>query len=75
MGYTVVKFFTDLEDQNYTYEAGDSYPRAGLKPTKKRISQLSSSKNKQGTPLIEKQCELPKQGSKEQEQATTNKEE
>lgn len=49
----VYKAFKDLEDNNYLYKKGDIYPREGLKPTKKRITELSSNKNKIGEILIE----------------------
>lgn len=52
--YVVIyKAFKDLEDDNYLYKKGDTYPREGLKPTKKRIAKLSSKKNKIGEVLIE----------------------
>lgn len=52
--YVVIyKAFKDLEDDNYIYKKGDTYPREGLKPTKKRIAELSSKKNKIGEVLIE----------------------
>lgn len=51
--YKVIKLFTDLQDNNYKYEVGDEYPRLGLKPSIARITELSGSDNKQGTPLIE----------------------
>lgn len=52
--YVVIyKAFKDLEDDNYLYKKGDTYPREGLKPTKKRINELSSKKNKIGEVLIE----------------------
>ncbi len=50
--YEVIKYFVDLEDKNYPYNAGDKYPREGLKPTDKRIAELSGAENKQGCPLI-----------------------
>lgn len=52
--YVVIyKAFKDLEDDNYLYKKGDTYPREGLKLTKKRINELSSKKNKIGEVLIE----------------------
>ncbi len=52
--YVVVyKAFKDIEDNEYLYKKGDIYPREGLKPTKKRINELSSKKNKIGEVLIE----------------------
>lgn len=49
----VYKAFKDIEDNEYLYKKGDIYPREGLKPTKKRINELSSKKNKIGEVLIE----------------------
>lgn len=46
--------FKDLEDNNYIYKKGDIYPREGLDPTKERIKELSSKKNKIGEILIKK---------------------
>ena len=52
--YVVVyKAFKDIEDNDHVYMKGDIYPREGLKPTKKRIAELSSTKNKIGEILIE----------------------
>lgn len=56
--YEVIHNFKDLEDNNHLYlkgvEGKNIYPREGLKPTKKRITELSSNKNKIGKPLIKK---------------------
>lgn len=52
--YKVVHFFTDLQDNNHPYNVGDTFPREGAKASKKRLAELSSDKNKQGKPLIEK---------------------
>lgn len=52
--YRVIKRFADLQDNRYVYSVDDIYPREGLKPTKKRISELASNKNKLKTPLIVK---------------------
>lgn len=49
----VYKAWKDMEDENYLYKKGDIYPREGLKPTKKRIKELSSKNNKIGEILIE----------------------
>lgn len=52
--YVVIyDIWKDLEDDNHIYKKGDTYPREGLKPTKKRINELSSKKNKIGEVLIE----------------------
>lgn len=52
MKYIVLAMFTDLQDDNHKYEKGDVFPRDGKKVTKKRVTELSSSKNKRGVPLI-----------------------
>ena len=52
--YLVLKNFTDLQDQGHFYRAGDIFPRDGLKVNRKRLSELSSTKNRQKIPLIEK---------------------
>lgn len=52
--YVVVyKAFKDFEDNDYLYKKGDIYPREGLTPSKTRIKELSSKKNKIGEVLIE----------------------
>lgn len=47
--------FKDLEDNEYIYKKGDTYPREGLEPSKERIKELSTKKNKIGEILIRKQ--------------------
>ena len=54
MSYRVVKYFTDLTDNNHAYNTGDTFPRDGLIVPKSRISELCSSNNKLGQPVIEK---------------------
>ena len=51
--YKVIKHFVDLQDNNYKYDVGDTYPRKGLNVLQSRINELASHKNKQKTPLIE----------------------
>lgn len=51
--YRVIKAFVDLQDNNYKYDVGDTYPRKGLNVLQSRINELASDKNKQKTPLIE----------------------
>lgn len=48
------KPWKDLKDNDYIYKKGDIYPRNGLNPTKKRIDELSTTKNKIGEVLIQK---------------------
>lgn len=51
--YRVVKFFKDLKDGGHAYKVGDVFPREGAEASEARIAELSSNKNRQGTPLIE----------------------
>lgn len=48
------KPWKDLKDNDYIYKKGDIYPREGLKPSKERIKELSTKKNKIGEVLIKK---------------------
>lgn len=50
--YKVIHEFLDLQDNNFYYHEGDKFPREGMKATKERISELKSSDNKIGVPLI-----------------------
>lgn len=53
--YRVIYTFKDLEDDEHIYiKDKDIYPREGLEPTKKRIKELTSTKNKIGKVLIQK---------------------
>ena len=52
MGYKVVKAFSDLQDNNHIYNAGDEFPRKGAEVSDERIKELSGKSNKLGTPLI-----------------------
>lgn len=51
--YKVIKYFTDLQDDNFEYNVGDTYPRSGFDVLPSRIKELASKKNRQGEPLIE----------------------
>lgn len=53
MMYKVIKFFTDLQDNNYPYNVGDVFPHKGMTVTEARLAELAGSENKQGVPLIE----------------------
>lgn len=55
--YEVIHFFTDLQDNNYPYNAGDTFPHDGLEVSEERLKELSGSNNKQHTPLIRKVAE------------------
>ena len=52
--YKVVKYFTDLHDNNHPYNEGDIFPHKGITVTEERLAELAGSNNKQGTPLIVK---------------------
>ena len=70
--YRVIKAFVDLQDNNYKYDVGDTYPRKGLNVLQSRINELASDKNLQKTPLIEEipeKVEKPKKKSKSVEKA------
>ena len=56
--YKVIKHFVDLQDNNYKYDVGDTYPRKGLNVLQSRINELASDKNRQGCPLIEEVPEI-----------------
>ena len=65
--YKVIKHFFDLQDNDYKYDVGDTYPRKGLDVLQSRINELASNKNLQKTPLIEEipeKAEEPKRGKK-----------
>lgn len=62
--YKVIKYFTDLQDNNYAYYVGDTFPHNGVEAGAERIVELSSDKNLQGVPLIEEVVEKPKRTRK-----------
>ena len=65
--HRVIKAFVDLQDNNYKYDIGATYPRKGLNVLQSRINELASDKNKQKTPLIE---EIPKVEEPKKEKKT-----
>ncbi|MDW4041421.1 Rho termination factor N-terminal domain-containing protein [Staphylococcus saprophyticus] len=52
MTYEVIKYFTDLQDNDYEYNVGDIFPRKRLRVTDERLRELSTDKNRQRVPLI-----------------------
>lgn len=58
--YRVIKYFTDLQDNNHEYNVGDIYPHNKKKVSASRIKELATDKNRRGVPLIEK-VEEPKE--------------
>ena len=69
--YKVIKAFTDLQDNNYPYNAGDKFPRKGVRISEGRLEELATDKNRRKEPLIEKVAEeaspVPPVVSKESE--------
>jgi len=51
--YRVLSNFSDLQDKEYVYRAGDEYPRPGFSVSADRIDELATGKNRIGFPLIE----------------------
>lgn len=51
--YRVTKYFTDLQDNGYAYNEGDTFPRDGVTVTADRIKELSTSANRRGIALVE----------------------
>ena len=50
--YKVLETFSDIRDHGYIYKVGEEYPRSGMEPNEKRISELSTSRNLLHRPLI-----------------------
>lgn len=61
--YKALTTFTDLQDNNYRYQAGDTFPRKGLKVSDERIAELLSDNNRRHKPVIE---EIPEEPKKEE---------
>ena len=62
--YKEIKSFTDLQDNNYAYYVGDTFPHNGVEVGADRIAELASDKNRRGIPLIEEVEEKPKRTRK-----------
>ncbi len=60
MMYKVIKFFTDLQDNDRPYNVGDEFPHKGLTVSAERFAELAGCNNKQGAPLIELVEDAPK---------------
>ena len=58
--FRVIKYFTDMQDNNFAYNVGDEYPRKGMSVMPSRLRELSGSNNRQGVPLIEEVAEPKK---------------
>ena len=66
--YKVVKSFTDLQDNNYAYYVGDTFPHDGVEVEAERVAELESGKNRLGVPLIEEIAEKPKRTRKKKDE-------
>ena len=66
--YKVIKSFTDLQDNNYAYYVGDTFPHNGVDVGAERIEELASNKNRLGVPLIEEIKEKPKRTRKKKDE-------
>lgn len=65
MAYKVIKHFTDMQDNNYAYNEGDTYPRESMSVLPSRIRELATNENRQGVALIvEIEEEKPKRKNK-----------
>lgn len=62
--YKVIKHFTDLQDNDHSYNVGDEYPRKGLNVLPSRVKELASNNNRRGEPLIE---EVPDKKTKSED--------
>lgn len=58
--YKVIKAFTDLQDNNYAYKEGDTYPREGVSVLPSRVKELSTTANRRGEILIKEIEDEPK---------------
>ena len=68
--FRVIKHFTDMQDNNFAYEIGDTFPRKGLNVLPSRIRELASDENRQGCPLIE---EIPEVEEKTEKKTKSTK--
>ena len=66
--YKVIESFTDLQDNNYVYYVGDTFPHNGVEVVAERSAERSSEKNLQGVPLIEEIAEKPKRTRKKKDE-------
>ena len=66
--YKVIKSFTDLQDNNYAYYVGDTFPHNGVEVDAGRIAELASDKNRLGVPLIEEIEKKPKRTRKKKDE-------
>lgn len=51
--YKVLRYFEDIQDEMHPYNIGDKFPRDGMRVSADRLTELSTDRNLQRTPLIE----------------------
>ena len=75
MMHKVIKFFTDLQDNNRPYSVGDIFPHADASypVSNKRIAELAGKNNKQGVPLIKAVEETQKKPDAKRTKKTAEK--
>lgn len=73
--FTVIKSFTDLQDNDYLYLEGDTYPRDGFEVSEERLAELSTTANRRGEPLVENVEELKEEKPKSKPRKRKPKEE
>ena len=66
--YRVLMRFCDLQDNNYVYSVGDTFPHNGVEVDAERIAELASVKNRLGVPLIKEIVEKPKRTRKKKDE-------
>ena len=66
--YKVIESFTDLQDNNYVYYVGDTFPHNDVDVDAGRIAELASDKNRRGVPLIEEIKDKPKRARKKKDE-------
>lgn len=69
--YKVIVYFTDKQDNDHVYRAGDKFPRSGLKVSAERLKELASASNLRGKPVIEEIKTEKKSGAKNAKEVNT----
>ena len=67
MAFKVIKYFTDMQDDDFEYRENDFYPRKGLSVLPSRIKELSTTQNRRKEILI---VEVPDEEKPKKEKKT-----
>jgi hypothetical protein len=67
MAYKVIKYFTDMQDNDFEYNEGDIFPREDFKILPSRIKELSTTQNRRKEILI---VEVPDEDKHKKEKKT-----